>query len=515
MARAAREQLDLEAALRLRSKLAGSQSIKDRLGHIKNAVEAIAPRTVTAADARAFFSSYTFHDGSRTLDFGGVTSLHVVGSLLLDTMCTFDETVDLAVEMAVRKKDRHDWVYHDRRVLFLTALLDALRPFGQLSAHPFQGDAHKPVVEILCSGGGSRVVRVRVLPMHLSPKLKSVALDSSYGLSIAEEGAFVAQLQWCHACLRSCPALADAVVLAKTWLRHTNAAGGAISGHHVTLLACHAYSSGAAHGVATAASLFRAVMQLFATHNVDAPLVLSAMPGAITSAACAVVWDGGVRVMAGALNTMWRVSKTQWLEVASHARAWLALPHLALASLAASVGPTFELRWDLLLRVPWVALARTLADHADSYRDSRAGAAEYVCSLLRRGYGARCEAVAHGALQGSELVVGVRLVAEAAFKQLEAGPPANDATAAAAFRALWGTKAELRRFKDGTIMESVVWTSNTTSERKGPLHFSIIFLTAFFCYKQVGPFLLASRRTFSRRTRTLTQTTYSACMHKC
>ena len=132
VARAAREQLDLEAALRLRSKLAGSQSIKDRLGHIKNAVEAIAPRTVTAADARAFFSSYTFHDGSRTLDFGGVTSLHVVGSLLLDTMCTFDETVDLAVEMAVRKKDRHDWVYHDRRVLFLTALLDALRPFGRL-----------------------------------------------------------------------------------------------------------------------------------------------------------------------------------------------------------------------------------------------------------------------------------------------------------------------------------------------------------------------------------------------
>lgn len=29
--------------------------------------------------------------------------------------------------------------------------------------------------------------------------------------------------------------------------------------------------------------------------------------------------------------------------------------------------------------------------------------------------------------------------------------------AAAAFRAFWGDKAELRRFKDGSILEAVVW----------------------------------------------------------
>ncbi|KAJ4453145.1 putative nucleolar RNA-associated family protein [Paratrimastix pyriformis] len=40
---------------------------------------------------------------------------------------------------------------------------------------------------------------------------------------------------------------------------------------------------------------------------------------------------------------------------------------------------------------------------------------------------------------------------------VERGPPADQADAVADFRAFWGPKAETRRFKDGTILESVVW----------------------------------------------------------
>lgn len=32
----------------------------------------------------------------------------------------------------------------------------------------------------------------------------------------------------------------------------------------------------------------------------------------------------------------------------------------------------------------------------------------------------------------------------------------------AQFRALWGSRAELRRFKDGAIVEAVVWTTDVS-----------------------------------------------------
>ncbi|KZO90623.1 Nrap protein [Calocera viscosa TUFC12733] len=45
------------------------------------------------------------------------------------------------------------------------------------------------------------------------------------------------------------------------------------------------------------------------------------------------------------------------------------------------------------------------------------------------------------------------------------GPPADDTEGAAAFRELWGDKSELRRFKDGSITECVVWEAESHEDR--------------------------------------------------
>ncbi|ESZ96681.1 hypothetical protein SBOR_2940 [Sclerotinia borealis F-4128] len=42
------------------------------------------------------------------------------------------------------------------------------------------------------------------------------------------------------------------------------------------------------------------------------------------------------------------------------------------------------------------------------------------------------------------------------------GPPAEDKKKAAKYQKFWGEKAELRRFKDGSILESLVWSSGST-----------------------------------------------------
>ncbi|KAH7323328.1 Nrap protein [Rhizoctonia solani] len=45
------------------------------------------------------------------------------------------------------------------------------------------------------------------------------------------------------------------------------------------------------------------------------------------------------------------------------------------------------------------------------------------------------------------------------------GPPADDSAGSEIFRAFWGPKSELRRFKDGRILESVVWEVSHPDER--------------------------------------------------
>lgn len=55
--------------------------------------------------------------------------------------------------------------------------------------------------------------------------------------------------------------------------------------------------------------------------------------------------------------------------------------------------------------------------------------------------------------------VGLLLNAEAARRQIDVGPRTEDTAAAAAFRGFWGDRCELRRFRDGTVCESVLWAA--------------------------------------------------------
>lgn len=61
------------------------------------------------------------------------------------------------------------------------------------------------------------------------------------------------------------------------------------------------------------------------------------------------------------------------------------------------------------------------------------------------------------------IVIGVLLDAERSRRSIDYGPSAEDKTAAIAFRGFWGPKAELRRFKDGSILESLIWSKTDSN----------------------------------------------------
>ncbi|KAG8221585.1 Nrap protein [Butyriboletus roseoflavus] len=100
---------------------------------------------------------------------------------------------------------------------------------------------------------------------------------------------------------------------------------------------------------------------------------------------------------------------------------------------------------------------------------------------LRRGLGDRVRAVAifhpsssvrsisemSSPPRISVIHIGLIYSPEDAFRLVDHGPTAEeqDTEAAKDFRQLWGHKAELRRFKDGRIVESVVWEVKTSDER--------------------------------------------------
>ncbi|CRK89406.1 CLUMA_CG003156, isoform A [Clunio marinus] len=82
-----------------------------------------------------------------------------------------------------------------------------------------------------------------------------------------------------------------------------------------------------------------------------------------------------------------------------------------------------------------------------------------VMSVMRRGLGDRVNfLVPLSDERSNELSIGMILNPENALNIVEKGPQANEPEAEG-FRKFWGAKAEIRRFKDGSITESVLWCS--------------------------------------------------------
>jgi len=73
-------------------------------------------------------------------------------------------------------------------------------------------------------------------------------------------------------------------------------------------------------------------------------------------------------------------------------------------------------------------------------------------------------------VRARELVVGLHLNAKTISRATDRGPSPEEKKKAAAFRSFWGSKAELRRFPDGSIIESVTWAPKS----KVPIYQQII-----------------------------------------
>jgi U3 small nucleolar RNA-associated protein 22 len=81
---------------------------------------------------------------------------------------------------------------------------------------------------------------------------------------------------------------------------------------------------------------------------------------------------------------------------------------------------------------------------------------QYISPILRKALSDRIHLL-HLAPSTSGLTIGMVYNPSHATRVLDVGPATNQVAEVEAFRKLWGDKAELRRFKDGSIAESIVW----------------------------------------------------------
>lgn len=131
-------------------------------------------------------------------------------------------------------------------------------------------------------------------------------------------------------------------------------------------------------------------------------------------------------------------------------------------------------RFDCVMEIHATRLPRTISQMADALNDET-----YFCQrvheVLSKGLGDRItllhmqtsptfpqDTTAPQNLVGDlrQVQVGILLDPENVSRAVDRGPYAEDKVAAAEFRMFWGEKAELRRFKDGSIRESLTWAAS-------------------------------------------------------
>lgn len=90
--------------------------------------------------------------------------------------------------------------------------------------------------------------------------------------------------------------------------------------------------------------------------------------------------------------------------------------------------------------------------------------ASSVASTIRRGLGDRAQVVHISFAQSPTIAIGIIFHPSQATRVIDTGPSSSQTAEGESFREFWGEKAELRRFKDGSITESVVWDLSRPEE---------------------------------------------------
>eukprot|EP00887_Chlorella_sp_A99_P002636 scaffold6.g2636.t1 len=334
-----------------------------------------------------------------------------------------------------------------------------------------------------------------------------------YNASILQDLMLIEQSEVCKRVAAVVRGFPEAAVLLRIWARqhHLDAGADGVSGALLTMLLAHLAQTGqaVAHPPRTASLLQSASMSPM--HLFRTVLVALSSPKTFSGGLFmqrrmgdeAQGQQGKIEAAAPPDAKAWRrahevvfVDPSGWLNLAAGVSAAAlggarAAASRALASLNAGTpegfaavflaGQGFASQWDYIYHVT-LAQEEEGAAALDGDEPSWRACERRVEALAAQALGTRARLVRavrrapgrarprRGAAppERPHMLLCVRADPASAARAVDLGPPADQAAAAGRFRALWGDKAELRRFQDGSICEAVVWEAGPAERHRIP-----------------------------------------------
>ncbi len=278
--------------------------------------------------------------------------------------------------------------------------------------------------------------------------------------------------------IKQCPAFADACRAGQIWLKKRGFDSDIDSGgfgfwEWATMLALLLQTGGHkghAHFPERCSmlQLFKAMLQILAGRDMTNPWILNAVDLPIPRSDIPYLYDGNTSV-----NILQKMTSSSYQVLKHHAR-------ISLETVNSRHDDAFEATFDTRENEPQLQFDEmysiVVSRSENPLPSNRAQFLSKLFRVLKQGLGDRVTLL-DLRLQQSQpwsttrpqprmkesTVVELRLLLnmDITSRLIDHGPSADDQAAAEGFRRFWGEKSELRRFIDGSISESLVWSLST------------------------------------------------------
>ncbi|KAK1819029.1 U3 snoRNP protein [Friedmanniomyces endolithicus] len=443
-------------------------------------------------------------DAKYKFAFASPSSINVVGSYALKTSPRSREAVeiDMMVTMPAELFEEKDYLNHRyfyKRAYYLACLAESiLEEFTyDIRFTDLHDDQMKPVVVVsprtpLDTEDEIKPTpkwRINIIPSvsaegfskdKLSPDKKCIRAAGDtragptpfYNSSLRADMLVPSYLKVLHHAASTCDAFRDACLLGATWLRQRGHSGriseggfGNFEWSTVTALLLQGGGPNDKPMLSEGYSsyqLFKATLQVLAMRNLSrSALVLGNADTKPTGDGTPMLWDAS-----RAHNVLYKVTPWAYAQLRQDARTSLAMLGDQLFD---GFDATFILRTDspllqndYLVKIPVTAMPAQRGSYQKLFDVLKHGLSDRISSLTMKT--APSVSWHPGSLRSRSspdvsMSVGLVVNPENVNRTVDHGPPAENKSEAASFRTFWGEKAELRRFKDGSITESLVWST--------------------------------------------------------